>query len=337
MAAIWFSQGELADHLHEVLGYKSGLAASIEHMCDLLSGSSFTDDIVNSEEYGIRIRSEDYEELYYELLHKVGVTATRQHGMIDIFSLSRRIAEAEGFEFAQNLFEIYHQKYEECVESAVKQGKDVINPETILSAAQDKYGDLGHAYMLELIIQCDQQLRNSPHSSSRWQEWNDIVDLEDLFTKHHPVATHGTFIDQRFINFLSSNEEKLGQIHWRKFEELVGECFEKSGFRVELGPGSNDDGVDLRVWNEENEKAPEYIIQCKRQKSKIDRVTVKGLYADVLEEKAGTGLLVTSSEFSPGARKTVMARGYPIKEINGQMVNTWLKNLRTPGSGIVRV
>jgi len=147
----------------------------------------------------------------------------------------------------------------------------------------------------------------------------------------------GCFFDQRFIDFLSVNHEKIGAIHWRKFEELVGECFDKFGYKVELGPGTNDDGVDLRVWSDQFAEIPEYIIQCKRQKAKIEKVTVKGLYADVLHEGAKMGLLVTTSEFSPGARKTVSARSYPVEEVNGQMIKSWLQELRTPGTGIVRV
>ncbi len=48
-------------------------------------------------------------------------------------------------------------------------------------------------------------------------------------------------------------------------------------------------------------------------------------------------MLVTSSEFSIGARKTVSARRYPIEEINGEKIKAWLNELRTGGSGIVRV
>ncbi len=64
MGAIWFDKRDFADHLHEIIGYKSGVAASIEQMCDLLSGTGFDDEIVSSEEHGIRIRSEDYDTLY---------------------------------------------------------------------------------------------------------------------------------------------------------------------------------------------------------------------------------------------------------------------------------
>jgi restriction system protein len=129
-------------------------------------------------------------------------------------------------------------------------------------------------------------------------------------------------------------------MHWRKFEELTAEYFKRDGYNVELGPGSNDDGVDVRVWkasqDEENDP-PHIIIQCKRQKSKVEKVVVKGLYADMLFQKADYGLIVTSSELSPGSKQTIIARGYAIEEIDNKGLRTWLETLQTPGTGIVRV
>jgi restriction system protein len=146
---------------------------------------------------------------------------------------------------------------------------------------------------------------------SRWQQWDNIVSLSDLFKGGGKAdLPDGVFLDQRLIDFLSVNLEKLGEIHWRKFEELTAECFARFGYRTELGPGSHDDGVDIRLWMPDETNAPEFIVQCKRQREKIDKVTVKGLYADVMHEGAKQGLLVTSSMFSPGARSTIAARGY---------------------------
>nr|WP_247682653.1 restriction endonuclease [Pseudoalteromonas sp. MMG013] len=180
-------------------------------------------------------------------------------------------------------------------------------------------------------------MEHSPNTALRFNQFKDVLNLEDLFKEYSPVVSQGTFLDQRFIDYLSVNSEKIGQIHWRKFEELTAECFAKFGYTVELGPGSNDDGVDVRVWNDADKGSPKYIVQCKRTKSKIDKVTVKGLYADTMHEGSELGILVTSSEFSPGARKTVSARSYPIEEVNGDNIKSWLNELRTPGSGIVRV
>lgn len=323
--------------MHEIIGYKSGIAASIEHMCDLLSGTGYDDKISNSEKYGLRIRSEEYDSLYYELLHKVGVTKQPYEGIFEIFKISRAIEKIGGMKFSQEILEIYQRNISLEMERATKEKKKLLDPTSMIKEAHEKFGQLGLDSIMKLIHGYSKLMELSPNTTLRFNQFEDVVNLEDLFKEYSPVVSQGTFLDQRFIDYLSVNSEKIGQIHWRKFEELTAECFSKFGYTVELGPGSNDDGVDVRVWNDLKKGSPTYIIQCKRTKSKIDKVTIKGLYADTMHEGSELGILVTSSEFSVGARKTVSARSYPIEEINGENIKSWLNELRTPGSGIVRV
>ncbi len=336
MASVSFEKGSFSDHLHEVIGRKAGLAASISHMCDLLAGTGFNDMIINSEKHGLRIRPEDYESLYYELLYKVGATEERHNGMFDVFKVGQEIEKIGGINFSIDIHQIYAQGMSLEIDLAAKEGRKTINPEKMFIEADNKHGKKGVECLGKLLLASETARKVSPFSAVDFQQWGDTLNISDLFEQYHPTVTSGEFLDQRFINYLSVNGEQLGNIHWRKFEELIAECFSKFGYNVDLGPGSNDDGVDIRVWNE-LDAAPKFIIQCKRTKSKIDKVTVKGLYADVVHEKGEIGLLVTSSEFSIGARKTVEARGYPIEEVNGDNIRKWLTELRTPGSGIVRI
>lgn len=95
----------------------------------------------------------------------------------------------------------------------------------------------------------------------------------------------------------------------------------------------------MRVWklNTEPAEKPLCLVQCKRQKDKIEKVVVKGLYADIEHEGAEYGVIVTTSELSLGAKNTISARGYPIQEVNRDALSKWLAILRSPGTGIVRV
>lgn len=115
---------------------------------------------------------------------------------------------------------------------------------------------------------------------------------------------------------------------------LVGRCRQPP---IML-PGSGDDGVDVRVWDPDGSpgESPLCIVQCKRQKKKIEKVVVKGLHADVQFERAQYGVIVTTSELSPGAKTTISARGYDIQAVERDGVKGWLTKLRTPGTGIVR-
>lgn len=337
VGSITFEKGHFADHLHELIGYKSGIAASVEHMCDLLSGTGYDDNISNSETYGLRIRSEEYESLYYELLHKVGVTEKPFNGMFEVLQISREIEKAGGMEFAIAIQDIYQKHIGLEMERALLEGKKSLDPSSMMKEAAERFGKPGLDAITQLIYAYADLSNHSPHTALRFHQWNNVLNIDDLFKEYQPVVSEGTFLDQRFLDYLSVNADKIGEIHWRKFEELTAECFSKFGYSVDLGPGSNDDGVDVRVWNDDKRGAPKYIIQCKRTKSKIEKVTIKGLYADIVHEGSELGILVTSSEFSIGARKTISARRYPIEEVNGGKIKTWLSKLRTPGSGIVRL
>ena len=75
---------------------------------------------------------------------------------------------------------------------------------------------------------------------------------------------------------------------------------------------------------------PALLVQCKRQKAKVSKVIVKALWADVLHENATSGLIVTTSVLSPGARKVSTARNYPVDEADRETLRQWVHQMRTP-------
>jgi restriction system protein len=76
------------------------------------------------------------------------------------------------------------------------------------------------------------------------------------------------------------------------------------------------------------------LVQCKREKKKVGKVVVKALWADIYDEGAESGLIVTSNALAPGAEKVCEARNYPIEQANRATLRKWIKAMRTPGSGI---
>ncbi|MFC8671494.1 restriction endonuclease [Streptomyces griseorubiginosus] len=167
--------------------------------------------------------------------------------------------------------------------------------------------------------------------------WKDVLDLSELFASESVAASYGKFFDQRFINYLANNFEEIGSVNWRKFEALVAEYFDRAGFEVQLGAGRNDNGVDLRVWESGasiDSTPPTLIVQCKRERRKIQKVVVKALAADVTWEGAQQGLLVATADWSPGAREVVTTRGYPVTEVNKDVLRTWLLEMRDTEKGL---
>ena len=80
MGGMIFDAGVLADSLSETAGYKAGLALSVEELCEHLSGTEYPDTIRASERYVVRLRSEEYEALFYKLLHRIGYTTEEYDG-----------------------------------------------------------------------------------------------------------------------------------------------------------------------------------------------------------------------------------------------------------------
>lgn len=71
------------------------------------------------------------------------------------------------------------------------------------------------------------------------------------------------------------------------------------------------------------------IVQCKREKRKIGKTLLKAVYADVQWEKAQSGLIVTTTELSPGSEAMRLARAYPVEAIDRAKVRDWVLAMRT--------
>ena len=335
-----FDSEILGDSLSETAGYKSGLALSIEEMCDHLSDTHYADLLRASEEHAVRIRSEEYDQLFYKLLHRIGHTEEEYTGDITGVRLYHKYKNTPLLSTYEGVQKVFVQEWPKLISQASKSATKMLDPRPFIQKAFDQFGRDGLNMAMEQIEVINQGMKLSPHTGLRYTEWSNTESLKNLFKGNSVNPEHGRFFDQRFIDYLHANFDRIGQIHWRKFEELSAEYFHANGFQVELGPGSNDDGVDVRVWKDsQNQESddPHIIVQCKRQKSKVEKVVVKGLHSDIDFYGADYGLIVTTSELSPGARDTISVRGYDIQEVNNSSLQDWLLQLRTPGTGIVRI
>ncbi|HVW13508.1 MAG TPA: restriction endonuclease [Mucilaginibacter sp.] len=154
---------------------------------------------------------------------------------------------------------------------------------------------------------------------------NIATDLSNLFDRE--VIPNSEFLEQKFIDYLAVNGHEIENIHWRNFERFCAQYFKKQGYIVELGPGGNDEGVDIRVFEETKTASskPYILIQCKRYKSehKVSIETVKSFYTDVHYEEAKSGLIATSSFIAPGGKKVSEVRGYNLSFAESDKVKGW--------------
>ncbi|CRM50426.1 Restriction endonuclease [Pseudomonas sp. 58 R 12] len=224
------------------------------------------------------------------------------------------------------------------VEDAEKNGRGV-DPWAFVRRCHKKLGALGLEMAIEQVMVFHQALRMSLFSHPQINVWDDTLTLSQLFNGLQHTPQEGAFIDQRFSDYLSVNSGRLPEMHWRRFEELTAEFFNRESFHDELGPGFNDDGVDVMGCKPDASPMANLLglIQYKRVQAKVEKLVIKGLASDVQFEKAGYGVIVTTSTLSPGAKTTIESRGYPIRAVERDAVAKWLVQLLTPGTGLIRI
>ena len=329
MGGIWGSREFFSDALTEIAGYKAGVVLTEAELFELMREQEEIARILDpAGPGGGRLHSSSVEEAVVYLLYRLGNTPSPRNISITI-EMFHRYRSGPQAEIYTAMMEAYL-KFMDGALATPERGKS-IDPSPLMMEMFDRFGDAGASMVLELVKGLQRDMHRSAWGSIRNVEWRDTVELTGLFKSAGLETQHAKFFDQRYIDYLAGNFPEIDRMHWRKFEGLTAEFFEREGFRVQLGPGSNDGGVDVRVYpaDAQPDLPAMILVQCKRQKAKIEKTLVKAVYADVLDEGAGSGLIVTTSMLSPGAEATRTARNYPVEAADRATLRTWLDKLRS--------
>lgn len=98
--------------------------------------------------------------------------------------------------------------------------------------------------------------------------------------------------------------DDLHRLHWREFEILLYRIFQNQGFQAELGPGSGDGGVDIRLLQRDPLGDMMTLVQAKKYAAtrKIGLEAVAALHGVADVEGAHQSLFVTTSSYLPVAQ-----------------------------------
>jgi Restriction endonuclease len=109
--------------------------------------------------------------------------------------------------------------------------------------------------------------------------------------------------EEMYAHFRSRPDD-LRKLSPRAFEILLARLFQNQGFETELGPGSGDGGVDIRLWQRDPLGDVLTLVQAKRYAPhrKIGQDPVAALYGVMNVEEAPRGIFVTTSAYLPSAR-----------------------------------
>ena len=112
-------------------------------------------------------------------------------------------------------------------------------------------------------------------------------------------------LNAELYGHFSKSPEALENLHWRDFEHLVAALLESQGYEVEVGPGRNDGGVDLRLLQRDPIGDIMTLVQVKRYKRdrKIRLDAVQALHGAASAEAAPESMFVTTSSYLPSARR----------------------------------
>lgn len=88
-----------------------------------------------------------------------------------------------------------------------------------------------------------------------------------------------------------------------EFERLVRDLLVRMGFEAKLTKASHDGGIDVVAINPAPIVGGTVIVQCKRYSSVVGSPVIRDLYGALTDSGAGKGILITTSWFSPDARK----------------------------------
>lgn len=322
---IHLTRGVLLESLIEFAGFKTGILLTDAELRRHLP--EFAQLLDGDPGQHLRMRPETYDEVSYALLTALGAASSAHPASaIDLYAKYQGDPERLDVQFG-----VGDIAFELTKQHVLSNGLGPIDLSRLLPLSFERFGAVGAEIAQEYLDLAQRAVDESPWNRFRPVDWKDEVELRSLFEHAELKTAYGSFFDQRFIDYLHKNFNSIDDIHWRKFEGLTAEYFTREGAHVELGPGGNDDGVDARIWwpGDDPTRPAAILIQCKREKTKVGKVVLKSLYADVLHEKAKSGLIVTTQALSPGAERVRKAREYPISAADRATLRTWIGAMRS--------
>lgn len=99
---------------------------------------------------------------------------------------------------------------------------------------------------------------------------------------------------------------RIDKMKGREFEQFTADLLRKLGYeRVEVTPGSGDQGVDVVAVKD----GKRYAIQCKRYAQKLGNKPVQEVFAGKTIYGCSVAVVLTNNYFTEGAKEAAMATG----------------------------
>ena len=112
-------------------------------------------------------------------------------------------------------------------------------------------------------------------------------------------------LNAELYEYFKKDSGQLERLHWREYEMLIAELLQAQGFLVELGPGSADGGVDMRLIQRDPIGDILTLVQVKKhsRNRRIKLQAVQALHGAKEAERADGSVFVTTSDYQQCARR----------------------------------
>ena len=123
------------------------------------------------------------------------------------------------------------------------------------------------------------------------------------------VAPQIITTNDQLITQLKRTPDDLFKITPRQFEEVIADLLTDMGMEVELTPATRDGGKDILAYMKTEIGKFLCLVEAKQHNKNrpVGVSLVRSLYGTLVDHQATTGMLVTTSRFSPDS-KTFQAR-----------------------------
>lgn len=183
--------------------------------------------------------------------------------------------------------------------------------------------------------------RNEPLPFNPLTEFRPGLGLGSMYSLRHFETENGRrpvreFCSDALVDAISANPDVLDDLSKGDFERLAAELFARMGFEVDLFRESKDDGIDFLAVRSD-EVAPFVLVaQCKhpdspageKKRRKVGVALMRELYGTAMWNDVPGCVMITSSEFTRGAKSFADAKPDQIKLANRAALLGWIKQYR---------
>ncbi len=132
-------------------------------------------------------------------------------------------------------------------------------------------------------------------------------------------------IGAELFRYFKEAPTRLSEMPPRSLEVFLDAAFQAQGFRTELGPGSADGGIDIRLYQHDVIGEIQTLVQVKRyaKHRPVRLEAVAALRALISDQRANRGLFVTTSRYLRSVRRFSERQGRVIELADSSHMIRW--------------